>query len=70
MSAKRRTRMVRNLDTDVEYVFTNKTPLEAMEAMKYTLNLSHKCDAVICTTKSGRHLYFDHLNRTYSTIND
>lgn len=65
----RKTRTVHNLDTGEKYVFTNKTPIEAMNAMIYTLNVKRKCDAVVNKTESGKVLYFVHNGETYSTVN-
>lgn len=65
----RKTREVINLDTGEKYIFVNKTPLEALKSMIYTLNLKEKCDAAINKTKSGMVLYFLHKGHTYSTIN-
>ena len=69
MADIRKTRTVLNLDTGSKYVFTNKTPIEALQSMIYTLNLKSKCDSVINKTESGKCLYFDYKGETYSTIN-
>lgn len=66
----RRTRIVYNLDTGEKYIFANKTPLEAMNAMIYTLNIREKCNAVVNKTESGKVLYFVHKGCTYSTVNE
>ena len=54
------------LDDGKQYWFTASTPYEAMQKMKYTLDLSHTDkDAVISKTESGMHLYMDHGGKTY-----
>ncbi len=57
------------LDDGINYYFIAKTPYEAMQKMKYTLDLKEKDDnAVINKTESGRCLWFDHSGKTYSTL--
>ncbi len=54
------------LDDGKQYWFTASTSYEAMQKMKYTLDLSHTDkDAVINKTESGMHLYMDHSGKTY-----
>lgn len=58
------------LDDGIEYWFTAKTPLEAMQKMLYTLNLSaFDRNATINKTESGMHLYIDHNDKTYAVAN-
>lgn len=66
----RKTRTVKNLDSGAGYIFTNKTPLEALQAMIYTLNLKSKCNSIINKTKSGNCLYFEYKGETFSTVNN
>ena len=59
-----------NLDTGASWSFFAKTPYEAMEKLKYTLDLNHKDPAAkINKTESGRCLYMDHSGNTWSVIN-
>lgn len=70
-SGARTNRVVKCLETGAEYTFTDKTPYEAMEAMRYTLNLKRKDEtATINKTCSGMHLWMDHGGFTYSVRND
>ena len=57
------------LDDGSIYTFLARTAYEAMEKMRYTLNLSRQEEAVINKTESGRVLYFDHAGKTYSVMN-
>ena len=58
------------LDDGKGYWFIATTPYEALQKMKYTLDLSHyDKDAVINKTESGLHLYMDHSGKTYSVRN-
>ena len=62
---------VRCLDTGVEFGFTAKTPYEAMDKMRYFLDLKQKDPgATINKTASGMHLWMDHSGRTYSIRNN
>ena len=66
----RKTRVVKNLDNGYEYIFANKTPIEALQAMIYTLNLNAKGNCTINKTVSGKCLYFEYKGETYSTVNN
>ena len=58
------------LDTGAVWGFSAKTPYEAMQKLKYTLDLKNADPAAeICETKSGRCLYMDHSGQTWSVIN-
>ena len=58
------------LDEGRGYYFSAKTPYEAMENMKYTLDLKHlDKKAEIKQTDSGTCLFMDHSGKTYSVIN-
>ena len=57
------------LDDGYSYTRLDRTGYEAMEKMRYTLNLSRQEEAVINKTESGRVLYFDHSGKTYSVMN-
>ena len=58
------------LDTGAVWGFSAKTPYEAMQKLKYTLDLNNADPAAeICETKSGRCLYMDHSGQTWSVIN-
>lgn len=60
---------VTNLDTGAIWGFAAKTAYEAMEKLKYTLDLNHKDEnAEICETKSGRCLYMDHSGQTWAVV--
>lgn len=57
------------LDTGATWRFLAATPYEAMEKLKYTLDLNHKDEnAEICETKSGRCLYMDHSGQTWAVV--
>lgn len=57
------------LNTGTMYKFCAKTAYEAMEKMKYTLDLKCKDgNAVINKTEDGKILYMDHSGMTYSTM--
>lgn len=54
------------LDNSKVYGFSANTPYEALEKMRYTLDVVHKDErAVINKTKSGRCLYMEHSGKTY-----
>ena len=58
------------LDDGKSYGFAVKTPYEAMQKMKYTLDLKQKDDsAIINKTESGLHLWMDHSGKTYAVRN-
>lgn len=58
------------LDEGKSYWFTARTPYEALQKMKYTLDLKSKDpEAKINKTESGLHLYMEHGSRTYSVKN-
>ena len=58
------------LDEGKSYWFTARTPYEALQKMKYTLDLARKDpEAKINKTESGLHLYMEHGGRTYSVKN-
>ena len=62
---------VLNLNTGASWGFSADTAYEAMEKLKYTLDLQHKDpNAKINITKSGRCLYMDHSGNTWSVVND
>ena len=48
-------------------MFTNVTPIEALQSMIYTINTKEKCNSIIHKTKTNKHLYFDHNGETYTT---
>ena len=55
------------LDDGSTFLFLAKTAYEALEKMKYTLDLCEKDDgAVINKTESGKCLWFEHSGKTYS----
>ena len=57
------------LDDGREYYFSAKTPYEAMEKMKYTLDLKHlDGKAKIKPSDSGRCLFMDHTGKTYGIL--
>lgn len=59
------------LDDGKEYWFSAKTAYEAMQKMKYTLNLANQdTRAVINKTESGSCLYMEHDGKTYAVINE
>lgn len=61
--------MVLCLDDGYKYFFSARTAYEAMQKMKYTLDLSHKDPgAVINKTESGRCLWMEHGGNTYSVV--
>lgn len=58
------------LDEGKSYWFTARTSYEALQKMKYTLDLTRKDpEAKINKTESGLHLYMEHGGRTYSVKN-
>lgn len=62
-------RTVYNLDTFRRYIFGDCTSYQAMEKMRYYLNVKEKCDAPIQKTTSGCHLYMEHNGMTYAVRN-
>lgn len=55
------------LNDGTTYTFVARTGYEAMQMMKYTLDLARKDKgAVINKTKTGLHLWMDHSGKTYS----
>lgn len=61
------TQNVHCLDDGKTYCFVAKTPYEAMQMMKYTLDTARKDNsAVINKTESGLHLWMEHNGKTYS----
>jgi len=61
---------VLNLDTGATWGFLAETPYEAMEKLRYTLNLQHEDpNAKINKTESGRCLYMDHSGNTWAVVN-
>lgn len=57
------------LDDGTEYYFSAKTPQNAMEKMKYTLDLWHADRAAyIKFTKSARCWYMEHTGKTYAAV--
>ena len=63
----KKTIKVINLDNGMEYIFTNVTPIEALQSMIYTINIKEECNSIIHKTKTNKHLYFDHNGETYTT---
>lgn len=63
----RKTRKVINLDNGAEYIFTNVTPIEALQSMIYAINITEKCNSIINKTETNKHLYFEHNGETYAT---
>ena len=62
---------VKCLESNVSYGFTAKTPYEALQKMKYTLDWKRKdSKCVINKTLSGRTLWFEHSGKTYSVLNN
>lgn len=55
------------LDENKEYWFAARTPYEAMEKMKYTLDLAHK-DKNCVINMTPNCLYMEHSGKTYSVI--
>lgn len=63
------TKKVFCLDDGNTYLFVARTGYEAMEKMKYTLNLRNNDPAaVINKTESGNCLYMEHTGKTYSIV--
>ena len=61
------TKKVFCLDDGSTYLFTARTGYEAMQKMKYTLDLRHNDPtAVINKTESGNCSYMEHTGKTYS----
>ena len=57
---------VKCLDSGIVYWFSARTAYEAMNNMKYTLNLNHSDkNAIINKTESGLHLWMEHWGNTY-----
>ena len=57
------------LDDSKVYGFSAKTPYEAMQKMKYTLDVFHKDEsAVINKTETGKCLYMEHSGKTYGVV--
>ena len=57
------------LDDGTWYSFSARTAYEALEKMKYTLDLKLKDpSAVINKTESGKVLWFEHSGKTYSVM--
>ena len=54
------------LDDGAMYTFLARTAYEALDKMRYFLNLKVKDEAVINKTESGRVLWFEHSGKTYS----
>ena len=55
------------LNDGKQYGFVAKTPYEAMQKLKYTLDLSHEDKkAKVNKTESGLHLWMDHSGKIYS----
>lgn len=55
------------LDDAKTFIFTADSPRDALEKMRYTLDLERKdTNAKIKATNSGMHLYMDHSGKTYS----
>lgn len=57
------------LDDNTEYTFGAIDPYDAMKKMVYYLNLKKYEEVVIHNTTSGKHLYFEHNNKTYAIRN-
>lgn len=58
------------LDNGKVYYYDARTPYEAMEKMRYYLNLkATDNDCVINKTETGKHLYIDHCGLTYVVTN-
>lgn len=58
---------VRCLDNGNSFMFEAKTAYEALQKMKYTLDIKHKDDsAKINKTESNRHLWMEHCGKTYA----
>lgn len=54
------------LENGKEFYFDAKTPYEAMQKMKYTLDLEKEDKScVINKTESGLHLWMEHTGKTY-----
>lgn len=61
---------ITNLNTGAIWGFTAKTPYEAMEKLKYSLDITCKDPAAkINKTESGTCLYMDHSGNTWAVIN-
>lgn len=54
------------LDDGSMYTFLARTAYEALDKMRYYLNLKGKDEAVINKTEGGRVLWFEHSGKTYS----
>lgn len=64
-----KTQKVFCLDDGRMFLFVAKTAYEAMQKMKYTLDMKHNdSSAVINKTESGKCLYMDHSGKTYSVV--
>lgn len=60
---------VTNVDTLKKYAFCVEGSKEAMEQMRYYLNLSKKdINAKILSTNSGKCWYMEHCGQTYSIV--
>lgn len=58
------------METGKQYIMDAKTPYEALQKMKYTLDLSRQDKgAIINKTESGLHLWMEHSGKTYSVRN-
>lgn len=61
---------VKCLETGAEYGFLAATGYEAMNKMKYMLDVANRDDsAVINKTISGEHLWMEHHGLTYAVKN-
>ena len=57
---------VKCLDDGAVYWFSARTAYEAMNSMKYMLNLNHlDKNVIINKTESGLHLWMEHCGNTY-----
>ena len=61
---------VKCIEDNKEYGFVADTPYEALKKMIYTLNIKEICKVKINKTKSGKHLWFEHNNKTYAVRNN
>ena len=58
---------IRCLDDAKTFIFMADSPRDALDKMKYTLDLKRKDDgAKIKATNSGMHLYMEHSGKTYA----
>ena len=64
------TRVVTELGTEEEYVFTAKSGYEALRKMISALNVPGECEPEIEIGSSGKVLYFEHNNNVYAAINE